>query len=315
MAGEKSFKEFYQEGLSSELLPFENIRKKVATTGTIGFGLAILALISLLIGQANDAQAFLIVFLVLLLPAIVFIIIYYNRRKNYIVGFKENIVHSIIKFIDPNLRYVPHSYIHKKDYKKSGLFLKNADRYNGDDYVEGWRDKTVFCFSELHTEYQISTGKSTSWHTIFKGLFFIADFNKHFHGRTYVYSENNPQLGIFSKMFSSFAWNLEKVKLESSEFENRFVVYSSDQVEARYILTPSFMERLLKLQELMGEETSYSFVDTNVYVAVPIKDALFEPSIFSANNYDRLGDYYNTVHIIFDIIDELNLNLRIWTKE
>jgi hypothetical protein len=116
-------------------------------------------------------------------------------------------------------------------------------------------------------------------------------------------------------MFSSFASNLEKVKLESPEFENRFIVYSNDQVEARYILTPSFMERLVKLQDMMGDHTSYSFVDTNIYVAVPVRDPLFEPSVFSANNYDKLGDYYNTIHIVFDIIDELNLNLRIWTKE
>jgi hypothetical protein len=146
-------------------------------------------------------------------------------------------------------------------------------------------------------------------------LFFIGDFNKHFHGRTYVYSERNPQIGFFTKLFSSFTWNLEKVKLESPEFENKFIVYSNDQVEARYILTPSFMERLLKLQELMGDKTSYSFVDTKINVAIPINDALFEPSLFSKNDYNKLGNYYNTVHIVFDIIDELNLNLRIWSKD
>ena len=315
MAAEKSFEEFYQAELVPQLLPFEHLRKRAATAGIIGSGLAALTALSYVIAQANEATAFFVAAVILLLPAIIFIVIYYNRKKEYISGFKENIVHSIINFIDPNMRYNPHGCINRIDYEKSGLFLKRPDKYNGDDYVEGWRGKTVFCFSELHSQYKVSTGKSTSWHTIFKGLFFIGDFNKHFQGRTYVYSESNPQVGFFTKMFSSFAWNLEKVKLESPEFENKFVVYSSDQVEARYILTPSFMERLSKLQDLMGDGTSYSFVDTNVYVAVPIRDALFEPRIFSANNYDVLGDYYNTVHIIFDIIDELNLNLRIWTKE
>jgi hypothetical protein len=315
MAAEKSFEECYVAELAPQLLTFEHLRKKTASSGIIGFGMVVLAILSFLIARANDGKAFFVIAVVLLIPAIIFIVIYYNRKKEYISGFKENVVHSISKFIDPNLRYNPHGCINRNDYDKSGLFLKRPDRYDGDDYVEGWRGKTVFCFSELHSEYKVSSGKNTSWHTIFKGLFFIGDFNKHFHGRTYVYSENNPQLDFFSKMFSSFASNLEKVNLESSEFENKFVVYSSDQVEARYILAPSFMERLAKLQDLMGEETSYSFVDTNVYVAVPIRDALFEPKIFSENSYYTLRDYYNTVHIIFDIIDELNLNLRIWTKE
>lgn len=315
MASEKSFEECYDAELAPQLMTFEHLRKKAARSGMIGSGLIALAILSFLIGRANEVRTFFVIAVILLLPGIIFMVIYYNRKKEYISGFKENVIHSIIKFIDPNLRYNPHGCINRNDYDKSGLFLKRADRYDGDDYVEGWRDKTVFCFSELHSEYRVSSGKSTSWHTIFKGLFFIGDFNKHFHGRTYVYSESNPQLGFFHKMFSSFASDLEKVNLESTEFENKFVVYSSDQVEARYILTPSFMERLAKLQDLMGEETSYSFVDTNIYVAVPIRDALFEPKIFSENSYFTLRDYYNTVHIIFDIIDELNLNLRIWTKE
>ncbi len=75
------------------------------------------------------------------------------------------------------------------------------------------------------------------------------------------------------------------------------------------------MERLVKLQSMMGEELSLSFVNTNINVAVPITAALFEPAIFKPNNYDSLGDYYNTVHIVIDIMDELNLDLRIWNKE
>jgi hypothetical protein len=75
------------------------------------------------------------------------------------------------------------------------------------------------------------------------------------------------------------------------------------------------MERLVKLQDLMGDNTSYSFVNTNVYVAVPIDEDLFEPSIFAVNDWNKMDRYYTTVNIVFDIIDELNLNLRIWNKE
>lgn len=310
----RTFKEFHDSQLNELLLPFEAERKKVATFGYSGYGVLIAAGIFFIMAQINQSGGLFMVMFILLVTAIVILVVFYYKKKSYVAGFKENIVHSIIKFIDPGLRYDPYGHVNKKDYLRSGLYLTKPDRYSGDDYVEGTRGKTFFCFSELHTQYEVSTGKSTSWHTIFKGLFFIGDFNKHFHGRTYVYSEANPQLNFLTKMLSSFASNLEKIKLESSAFESQFIVYSSDQVEARYILTPSFMERLVKLQEMMGDETSYSFVDSNVYVAVPIRDKLFEPSIFYPINYEKLGDYYNTVHIVFDIIDELNLNLRIWTK-
>ncbi len=41
----------------------------------------------------------------------------------------------------------------------------------------------------------------------------------------------------------------EKVILEDPTFNKKFIVLSSDQVEARYLLTSAFMERLLKFQE------------------------------------------------------------------
>jgi len=65
----------------------------------------------------------------------------------------------------------------------------------------------------------------------------------------------------------------------------------------------------------MGAGVSFSFADTNIYVAVPIRDDLFEPSIFSANDYNKVGDYYNTVQIVLDLIDELQLNQRLWNKK
>lgn len=39
------------------------------------------------------------------------------------------------------------------------------------------------------------------------------------------------------------------VRLEDPEFEKIFVVYSSDEVEARYILSTSFMERLVEFRK------------------------------------------------------------------
>ena len=311
----KDFTEFYNSELKGLIVQHEKERKNVAAFGILGTLSIILAFICFFCGVSNNTQNIVIIAFLLFVAGVIFLILFYNKRKKYVSWFKEDIIHNIIKFIDPNLRYNPGGCIYSKDYRNSGLYLEETDRYRGDDYVEGLRDKTVFCFSELHTEKKITNGKNTSWQTIFKGLFFIGDFNKNFNGRTYVYSENNPQLGFFSKMFSSFAWDLKRVKLESLEFENKFVVYSDDQVEARYILTPSFMERLVKLQDLMGDNTSYSFVNTNVYVAVPIDEDLFEPSIFAVNDWNKMDRYYTTVNIVFDIIDELNLNLRIWNKE
>jgi hypothetical protein len=315
MPPEKSFDQFFMNELDDTLRPLEKQRKKISGMAFLSYSFAGIAVIFFFIASSVHSGAIAVVAFIAVTAAIILFAIFYNRKQDYVATFKEKIVRRIINFIDPSLNYDPPACINENDYDNSGLFLQKADRYEGDDFVEGKRDKTFFYFSELHTQHKAGSGKNTHWETVFQGLFFIADFNKNFSGRTYVWSEENPQLNFFTKIFSSFSWKLEKVKLESTEFEKRFIVYGNDQVEARYILTPSFMERMVKLQDMMGLGISFSFVNTNINVAVPIRDKLFEPSIFSANDYQKLGDYYNTVHIVFDIIDELKLNQRLWNKE
>ncbi len=65
----------------------------------------------------------------------------------------------------------------------SCIFKKYPDRYASEDLVEGKLGATEFKFSEVHAEekYEIrdSDGKNrTEFSTLFKGLFFVADFNK-----------------------------------------------------------------------------------------------------------------------------------------
>lgn len=315
MPASSNFTTFYEQELKELLLPLEDQRKKIKKWGVYGTVLLGLAVILFIIGTTGKLTAAVIIAIAIFVAAIIVFIIFANRLKKFTGIFKTEIVSRIIAFINPSLRYSPGQFISEADYKKSGLYLNSPDRYTGDDYVEGTHDKTFFCFSELHTEEKISSGKETRWETIFKGMFIIADFNKNFSGRTYVWSENKPQLNFLNKFFMSFANGLEKVKLESADFEKRFIVYSSDQVEARYILTPSFMERLVKLQQMTSADASISFVHTKIHMAIPMKNELFEPSVFRANDFTRLENFRSTIKIVFEIIDELKLNDRLWTKE
>ena len=315
MEASKDFRAFYENELQPLLVPLETERRKIKKLALTGILFLLGSFPLFFLNGVVQNPVIIVLAFIFVLTGMIFLVKFSNRQKKYRLLFKESIVRKVIGFTEPGLEYFPGRAIEEADYKKSGLFLTDPDRYKGDDYVQGMHGKTFFCFSELHTEQQVSNGKQTSWVTIFKGLFFIADFNKNFSGRTYVWSEKNPQLNFLSRFFSSFARKLEVVKLESPEFEKRFIVYSNDQVEARYILTPSFMERAVKLQEMMGKGVCFSFIDTNIYVAVPIKDDLFEPSLFAANDFSRLEDFRTTLGIVYDIMDELRLNDRLWGKE
>ena len=65
--------------------------------------------------------------------------------------------------------------------------------------------------------------------------------NKTFKGTTIIKRDRGKVANFFRSKMSG----LESVKLEDPKFEKLFDVYGNDQIEARYLLTPSFMERPL----------------------------------------------------------------------
>ena len=68
------------------------------------------------------------------------------------------------------------------------------------------------------------------------------------------------------------------VKLEDPEFEKAFVVYSSDQIEARYILSPALMRRILDFKNANGRAVHVGFANSRVYVALELRREMFDPS-------------------------------------
>lgn len=321
----KSFADFqntFATELGNHLQTLELERKKVVRTfwpimlwlllliGVIIFSVAMQNLWLMIIGAAP---------LVLMIMAISK---YSKLQKAYQYNFKEQIIRRMIGFIDQQLQYSPASCVSLAEFYNTQIFHQRADRYMGDDLVEGKLGSTALKFSEVHAEYkQVSYDskgrRRETWVTIFKGLLFIADFNKNFHGKTVVLPDSLQWLGGLGTWFQKMNWSAgDLVKLENVTFEKYFATYSNDQVEARYILSTTLMERIVKFREQFGKGLYMSFVNSQVNVALPIMANLFEPKIFSsAMKTDYLQQYFNYLALVAGIVDELNLNLRIWTKE
>ena len=104
--------------------------------------------------------------------------------------------------------------------------------------------------------------------------------------------------------------------MENPDFENTFDVYSTDQVEARYLITPSMMERLLELDRKFGQGVTISFRDSTILIAIPDSKNHFEASIWNPiTNIQSLSAEIETISALISIVDDLNLNTRIWSKE
>lgn len=240
-------------------------------------------------------------------------------QKKHQSVFKDKVIRKIIEFIDPSLKYSPNKYIEESIFRKIDFFpSKIISKYSGDDYVEGTIGKTKIRFCDLNVEEKVNTGKSSYDRPFFRGLFIMADFNKNFNGRTYCMPDINDRsyrrLLIFGEAkYTSFG---ELVKLENIKFEKYFAVFSTDQIEARYILSTSLMERLVNLREKIMREIYVCFADSSIYMAIPFNRDLFEPNILQKSiKYELLREYYEILYNTIGIVEELNLNTRIWTKQ
>lgn len=99
---------------------------------------------------------------------------------------------------------------------------------------------------------------------------------------------------------------LEEVILEDSEFNKSYAVFSNDQVEARYLITPTFMERLKKIREVFGAyDVHCVFEDNYITLFLETGRDFFEvgdinTTLCNKKNYEKtfreLVSIFNLIH-------------------
>lgn len=261
-----------------------------------------------------------IVGFIFIIAAIVFFVKGVYRFLEFRSEYKSSVVKKVVQFINPNYLYDANRHISLNDFMMSNLGSKKVNKAVGDDYVCGKIDKTVFEFSELIAQHEWEDtdhdGKKVMRvENHFNGLFFLADFNKHVQGETFVMPDKAERL--FGKLGQSLQKSSKGklVKLENPEFEKYFAVFSTSQTEARYILTPTMMEGMVSIRKKIGANCSFSFIGERVYCGIEFNKALFEASLLKPISYADVEFIHSLFTLIEIIIIEMNLNTRIWMKE
>ena len=255
---------------------------------------------------------------------------YARAHSGYRDRYKEQVIRPIIGHFDAGLTYSPDRSITRGDFDAADLFRQDIDRFRGEDLVEGQVGETRIRFSEVHAQdrQQRGSGKNrrTEWVTVFKGLFVIVDFPKQFRGRTVVLPDTAQRLlgGLGQTLQSMNFTRGQLVKLEDPEFERLFVVHGDDQVEARYLLSTSLMQRIVDFRKKYQHDIYLSFAHSQLHMALPSSRNLLEPpQLLQLLSYgrssaseqavlSRIGEYVTDLKMVLGIVEDLNLNRRIW---
>tara|TARA_R110002051_G_scaffold308629_4_gene380677 strand:- start:20517 stop:21488 length:972 start_codon:yes stop_codon:yes gene_type:complete len=138
--------------------------------------------------------------------------------------------------------------------------LPSYTRCAFEDHFSGERLGCDFELYEAHLKQRRSNGKSSHYVTVFRGVLLRINFPRKVEGVTVITRDMGVfnGLGALGRSFGSK--KLERIALVDPRFEKAFEVYGTDQVLARYMLDPAFMERLLKLETaLKGKNVRAAF--------------------------------------------------------
>jgi len=335
MKSYEEFKEFYSEELLAELLELDKLRKGLLIkSGIITIIVFIAASLVFPFFLIEDFESFELAILFWILCGWVWFAAIRFFGQEYRSNFKKMIIEPLIRFIDPHLRYSSEGSIDLLTFRRAEIFQRYVNDLKGEDLVAGTIGKTSILFSEVRAYYNEENDQSVLGSIfedesgsvknpkckkrVFKGLFFVADFNKDFFGQVLIMPDKAEKFfGRFGKMLQSH--NIIRGKLmnmDNAEFEKKFVVYGSDQIQTRYVLSPAIMNKILDFHKKTENSICLSFKNSILYIAVPCKRNLFEPKYFkSLVDYIDTFQYFQDLRLFIGIVDEFNLNTRIWTKE
>lgn len=209
-------------------------------------------------------------------------------------------------------------------FRDAGL-IRRYNRQDVDDGFTGKHGHVSFALTEIDLRHVTGSGKNRRTEYIFDGLMIVMSFPLPFKGRTLVLKDHG-KIGNWLKDKST---NLERINLGIKQFEDVFEVYSTDQIEARAILTPDLMENLIKLGAMFdGMRTDrfnekddlaaakgkieLAFLDSVLMITVATGKNLFEVGHLDASMEDttRIAQFAREVGLIYEIIDMLELNRK-----
>ena len=334
---ENDLHKLYKDNLEPQLAALEGKRRWIKFLYYLSF--VVFGIMLWVISQGFMHTGGAIFLLIFVEAAIISFIEFFRLSYNSL--FKNEVVAKIVELVNPAYVFDHKKYISLDVFNQSKLFSKRAAYAIGDDHIQGVIGNTPFAFSELRAwsrtkeikkpgilsiiiRYLISLRKLQFFShnrknsgLIFKGLFFHADFNKHLTHSTFVLPDFAERLlGKSGQVLQRSDFHGQLVKLENIEFEKEFVVYSTSQQEARYVLTPVMMEAILNIKNKYHKKMYLSFTGCGVYFAIRFNGGLFEPRIHTSGvQYVDVEKMFDMLQLIEIIVAEMDLNTRIWTKE
>lgn len=291
----------------SELDKLEELRKKVLKKTIIGIVISVA--LAFFIDCRRGGYLIHLIFVGILITYI----ITRKDKKEFNKLYKTTIVLNSFKKVFTDIEYDMEKGISYEEIAFTEM-MNMGDIFHSNDYVKAKYKDINFESSDVHIqERDTDSDGNTTYVTIFKGQWFIFDFNKPFKANIQVCAKNfrNARRG---GLFSKIKYN--KVSMEDIDFNKQFRVYAQNELDAFYVLTPNTMERIKGLKRKTKGKLLLCFIDNRLHVGLHNNKDLFEANIFKKINLDDENNKtLNEMKIITEFVDTLDLDNDLFRRE
>ena len=239
----------------------------------------------------------------------VIVVFIYSSINKYKTSIKGRIFPRILEFAG-DFVYKPNYSAPFAQYKKYDILPPFDPPVSfSEDYVKGTYNNVNIEFFEARL---MRGAHFKGKKAVFNGVIAKISVNKKFSSKTIIRADK----GSFGDWVSGrkLPENQEVVRLEDPKFDKLFNVYSNDQIEARYLLTTTFMERLIEVEKAFGsQKIECCFYKQYLVMAIHLIKDWFEPGPitkiedFRDDSKKLLAD----INSIFNICDTLQMDSEI----
>ncbi len=333
MFEKKDFKSFYDELYSDILDEYYQEMDDEKTRNLLLFFIVIgiLAFIPTIICwiffyEINYLFFFIVVTLTYNLGVIIyFYASYRHSNKELLKKVKRQILDDLIIYAskDGDAKVLPFNRVSKSSFVKTELFNINELEYNGSNYIKVQIGKNDIVLSDIELFYIDESKKQEYFYVgnrkflrtyhikkrkdIFTGCYIGSDMKK----------DNDINIKVIPKDWKIpkkyYLIDDQKINLESSEFSNKYDVYSNDEIKSRLIITPPLMEKISTLDKILTNKKIFIFKPDGRYT-IFIKnfsiDEILEKYVpykrKKKKEYNNMYNIYKNLHKLFITCEIIN---------
>ena len=234
-------------------------------------------------------------------------------NKKYRRMYKATLVNRVAKDYFSQFTYQPEKGF-TRDYLRGLGIMSFGSDYNSEDMLQGVYNNVPFTRADVYIADTTTDSEGNSSTTVyFRGQWLELQPNKRFQTDLQIIQKGfgftNKRKGFFTKKED----RRHVIETEDVEFNKKFQCLCQNDAEAFYLLTPTLMQAIMKLSQVLPYKMMIAFVDNTLHVLVDTHRDSMEPTLPKCGNLDRpIADLRADMEIITGLISGLLLDRSIF---